>query len=82
MSGSVIDADDLARILAADATPAPGSLAADLLEMPFGDARRVLEKTLIERALRQAAGNKAEASRILGIRRQQLYILMRSLGIP
>ena len=81
VSGPVIDAEDLTRILEAAATPAPGKLASDLLEMPFSEARRTLEKTLIERALGQAGGNKAEAARILGIRRQQLYALMKTLGI-
>jgi two-component system, NtrC family, response regulator AtoC len=81
VSGPVIDAEDLTRILEAGKVSAQSSLAADLLEMRFGDARRTLEKTLIERALRQSAGNKAQAARILGIRRQQLYLLMKSLGI-
>jgi DNA-binding NtrC family response regulator len=82
VSGPVIDAEDLTRILEAAAAPASGKLASDLLELPFSEARRTLEKTLIERALRQSGGNKAQAARILGIRRQQLYALMKALGIP
>jgi DNA-binding NtrC family response regulator len=80
-SGPVIDAEDLKGILESGGAQASDQLAPDLLEMPFGDARRALEKTMIERALRQAGGNKAETARILGIRRQQLYLLMKTLGI-
>jgi transcriptional regulator with PAS, ATPase and Fis domain len=81
VSGTVIDSEDLKWALESGSAQASGQLAEDLLEMPFGDARRALERTLIERALRQAGGNKAEAARILGIRRQQLYLLLKTLGI-
>jgi two-component system response regulator AtoC len=81
VSGPRIEADDLSRLLAArESRETPRG--PDLLEMPFGDARRTLERTLVERALSQAGGNKAEAARILGIRRQRLYDLMSALGIP
>ncbi len=81
VSGEVIDAEDLNRILSSGNIPSSGQFLPDLLELPFGDARRLLEKTLIERALRQAGGNKTEAARILGIRRQQLYLLMKGLEV-
>jgi two-component system response regulator AtoC len=42
---------------------------------------RGLERRLIERALARAGGNRAEAARLLGIARPQLYTKMRSLGI-
>ena len=44
-----------------------------LLALPFTEAIRRLEKLLLERALRAAAGNRAEAARQLGIHRQLLY---------
>jgi DNA-binding NtrC family response regulator len=81
VSGSVIEAEDVRRTLEAGDAPGAVPRASDLLEMPFRDARRALERTLIERALRRAGGNKAEAARILGIRRQRLYLLMKALGI-
>ncbi len=40
-----------------------------------------LEKTLIERALRQAQGNKTRAAEILGVHRRLLYEKMREYGI-
>jgi two-component system response regulator AtoC len=39
------------------------------------------ERRLIERALAQANGNRAEAARLLGIARPQLYAKMRDLGL-
>ncbi len=40
-----------------------------------------LERKLIDRALRRAQGNRAEAARLLGIARPQLYAKMKDLGI-
>ncbi|MFT3693822.1 MAG: sigma-54 dependent transcriptional regulator [Kofleriaceae bacterium] len=40
-----------------------------------------LEKSLVERALARANGNRAEAARSLGIARTQLYAKMRDLGL-
>jgi DNA-binding NtrC family response regulator len=40
-----------------------------------------LEKSLLERALRQAEGNKAKASELLGIHRRLLYDKMREHAI-
>jgi two-component system, NtrC family, response regulator AtoC len=82
VSGPVIDAEDLAPILESGSRSDSVEINAILLQMPFVDARRTLEKALIQKALRQAAGNKAEAARILGIRRQQLYLFLKTLGIP
>jgi transcriptional regulator with PAS, ATPase and Fis domain len=80
-SSLVISAEDLRRTFEPSASPAGFPRASELLEMPLDGARRVLERALIERALLQAEGNKAEAARILGIRRQQLYVMMKALGI-
>jgi two-component system response regulator AtoC len=79
-NGVVIDAEDLKKTL--ESGDVKDTLASDLLKMSFSDARRALEKTLIERALKQSGGNKAKAARILGIRRQQLYMLMKALSVP
>jgi DNA-binding NtrC family response regulator len=40
-----------------------------------------LERRLIQRALERAAGNRAEAARLLGIGRPNLYAKMRELGL-
>ena len=39
-----------------------------------------LEKTAIERAMRETAGNKVRAARQLGISRMQLYTRLRKFG--
>jgi DNA-binding NtrC family response regulator len=44
-------------------------------------ARDALERRLILRALDKAGGNRAEAARLLGIGRPNLYAKMRELGI-
>jgi DNA-binding NtrC family response regulator len=41
-----------------------------------------LERDLIERALVTSRGNRAQAARLLGIRRALLYARMRHLGVP
>jgi transcriptional regulator with PAS, ATPase and Fis domain len=41
-----------------------------------------LEKALIERALRQAQGNKTRAAEILGVHRRLLYEKIREYGLP
>ena len=40
-----------------------------------------LERTLVKKAFAKAAGNRALAARLLGIRRQHLYTRMEALGI-
>jgi DNA-binding NtrC family response regulator len=44
-------------------------------------ATRRLERLLITRALARSQGNKAEAARLLQIRRQHLYAKLKELGI-
>jgi DNA-binding NtrC family response regulator len=41
-----------------------------------------LERALIERALRQAQGNKTRAAEILGVHRRLLYDKIREYGLP
>jgi DNA-binding NtrC family response regulator len=40
-----------------------------------------VERQHIRRALRQAAGNKAQAARLLSLSRHQLYLRLERLGI-
>ncbi len=40
-----------------------------------------LERDFIQRALKRAQGNRAEAARLLGIARQQLYVKLKDLAI-
>jgi DNA-binding NtrC family response regulator len=44
-------------------------------------AVEALERSLIERALKRSGGNRAEAARLLGIARPQLYTKMKDLGL-
>jgi transcriptional regulator with PAS, ATPase and Fis domain len=51
--------------------------------VPVGDSTdlEVLERQAIERVMRKAKGNKAQASRELGISRTQLYMRLRKYGL-
>ncbi len=82
-SAEVIDVADLPpSVQAAPASGAAASAGADVYEaMPLRDALAALEKRLIERALERAVGNRAEAARILGIARPQLYTKMEEHGL-
>ena len=87
MSASeVLDEADLA--LPAAATSAPVSAASavsdgdgDGDDLDLRRATAILERRLIARALTRSAGNRAEAARLLGIGRPNLYAKMRELGI-
>jgi DNA-binding NtrC family response regulator len=48
-------------------------------DLPTAVAR--LEVAMIERALQQSNGNRAEAARLLNIPRQQLYVLLKRHGL-
>jgi two-component system response regulator AtoC len=48
--------------------------------LPFHDAVGKWERHLIERAMRQAGNNKAEAARLLGIQRRLLYEKLQQFG--
>ena len=78
--GEVLDVGDLPPSLG----PAPRSLPGDLEaaeSLPLREAVAAFEKRLIERALERSGGNRAEAARILGIARPQLYTKMDEHGI-
>lgn len=49
---------------------------------PFMQARADFERTEIERALKAAHGNKAEAARLLRLNRTTLLEIMRRLRMP
>jgi DNA-binding NtrC family response regulator len=53
----------------------------DLLDLEFYPAIAKLEKTLLQRALAQSAGNRAETARRLGINRQLLYAKLKEHGL-
>ncbi len=82
----VIDASDLPETLRAPGASyagvndgdGPGAAYANL---PLRDALALLEKRMIEMALAKAGGNRAEAARILGIARPQLYTKMDEHGL-
>jgi DNA-binding NtrC family response regulator len=79
-STEVIDVPDLPPALTA--TPArPGGAFASFEGMPLREALASLEKHLLERALEKAGGNRAEAARLLGIARPQLYTKMDDHGL-
>jgi len=74
---AVLDAEDFEL---GSATPRPStSSEPDSLDMRA--AVEALERDYVHRALRRAQGNRAEAARLLGIARPQLYAKMKQLGI-
>jgi two-component system NtrC family response regulator len=77
--GGTIRAADVDALL--DGASAGDAIGQDWLagDMPTAVAR--LEKAMIERALAQAHGNRAEAARQLGIHRPLLYRKMRDYGL-
>jgi DNA-binding NtrC family response regulator len=82
-SADVIDVADLPPALGRapiDAAGAANALAA-FEDRPMREAVAALEKHLIARALEKSGGNRAEAARLLGIARPQLYTKMDEHGL-
>jgi DNA-binding NtrC family response regulator len=73
----VIDKADLPPALHQGGRVEVGSTPA----MPLRDALAALEKQMIVQALARAGGNRAEAARILGIARPQLYTKLEEHGL-
>jgi two-component system, NtrC family, response regulator len=77
--GAVIDRPDLPL-----ASPSPGGspdTLETLLALPWTESIAHLEKLMLQRALRAASGNRAEAARSLGIHRQLLYAKLKEHGL-
>ena len=75
MSASeVLDVSDLAL-------PSPAGQAASAGRLDLRENLEQLERQLIETALATSRGNRAQAARLLGIRRALLYARMRHLGL-
>jgi len=73
--GAVIDAGEI------QLTSARSNELRGLLDGDLHTAVTRLEKLMINQALQQTAGNRAEAARLLGIRRQLLYVKLKQYGI-
>jgi len=73
----MIEAHDLDEVLAGDAAAA----SADTPALTLPDAIAQLERQMIQAALTQAQGNRAEAARRLGIHRQLLYRKLDDYGL-
>jgi DNA-binding NtrC family response regulator len=79
-SAEIIDVGDLPPALA-QAPGVKGGAFAAFEHLPMRDAVAALEKHMIVRALATARGNRAEAARLLGIARPQLYAKMDEHGL-
>jgi DNA-binding NtrC family response regulator len=82
-TADVIDEHDLG-ISESPRTQGSGSVsppAAEPESLDLHAAVEALERSFIDRALRRSGGNRAEAARLLGIARPQLYAKMKDLGI-
>jgi DNA-binding NtrC family response regulator len=73
----VLDADDFD--VGAPAQQRPSGV--DPASLDLRASVDALERDLVTRALKKAQGNRAEAARLLGIARPQLYAKMKQLGI-
>jgi DNA-binding NtrC family response regulator len=83
-TSEVLDESDLALPGMPSIEPAPGPISAVEAGPDDLNLRRAtddLERRYIRRALERAGGNRAEAARLLGIGRPNLYAKMRELGI-
>jgi DNA-binding NtrC family response regulator len=76
--GNVIGVSDLGFV---NESPPIGVEPASWPEEDLPSATARLEEMLIRRALTRAAGNRAEAARLLGIHRQLLYAKIRRHGL-
>jgi two-component system NtrC family response regulator len=77
----VIDRGDLQFDVDLIVAAGPNQGERDLLDLEFYPAIAKLERMLLQRALAQSAGNRAEAARRLGINRQLLYAKLKEHGL-
>lgn len=80
-SGRLITSEIIRDALPVTSTAAAETPVASLMELPFHASVAAWEKRLIERALRESGGNKADAARRLQIHRRLLYEKMEQLGL-
>ncbi len=80
-AGRAITKEIVAKALPALESAPLGSDIAELLRLPFHASVAAWEKRLIEQALLESKGNKADAARRLQIHRRLLYEKMEQLGI-
>jgi two-component system, NtrC family, response regulator len=76
--GVVIDANDLQMLVAENHSETQID---NLLELDFHFAVSRFEKLLLEKALKKADSNRAEAARLLNIHRQLLYAKLKEHGM-
>jgi Nif-specific regulatory protein len=76
--GPTIEADDLAFILM---TPSDSGRMKIPTDLGLAEATDVFQREYIAAALERARGNQAEAARLLGLHRSNLYRKMRQLGM-
>ncbi|HET9293073.1 MAG TPA: sigma-54 dependent transcriptional regulator [Gemmatimonadales bacterium] len=82
LGGNHVGAEDVARVLpGAGRAPPPAAAGASAPEMALTDALDAHERALIAGALARAAGNVAEAARMLQTDRANLYRRMKRLGL-
>jgi DNA-binding NtrC family response regulator len=72
----IIDASDLGFL-----SQLPANMPTDAADLLLPEAIVELERTMIRRALEASGGNRAEAARKLGIRRQLLHTKIRTYGL-
>ncbi len=79
-SADVIDVSDLPPALRGVA-PRAVSTFSSYEDLPLREALAALEKRMIVKALEKSGGNRAEAARLLGIARPQLYTKLEEHGL-
>ena len=79
-TAEVIDEGDL-DLGAAESHSASAGSPRDGDSLDLHRAVEALERSYLERALKRSGGNRAEAARLLGIARPQLYAKMKDLGL-
>ena len=49
--------------------------------LPYEEAMRQFERTLLSQSLRESGGRKGEAAELLSIPRKRLYLRMKAIGL-
>ncbi len=80
--GDLLDADDLTPEIRGSRAGAFLPASAPSGVVPLDERLMLIERRLIEEALRKARQNKSRAAELLGISRPRLYRRIKELGIP